>query len=189
MVVILKACLLGDGAVGKTALKDVYVGGTFTKDYKATLGSDFVIKPVTIDTSSGEQELKLQIWDLAGQPLFKQVRTMYYKGASGGLLIFDVTKPETLDSLAGWLEELYKNSQTSHISIVVLGNKIDLREGSEGSITAETAKGFIEQNLLTKYPDRITHIPYFETSAKTGENVEASFQDLANQIFQKGSPS
>ena len=83
----MKIILAGDGAVGKTSLREQYLGRGFTGQYLQTIGADFALKT---DTVAGEN-VKYQIWDLAGQPRFKTVRSVYYIGAVGALLVFDIT--------------------------------------------------------------------------------------------------
>ena len=78
---IFKICLLGEGAVGKTALRQRYLGEGFKQSYAMTIGADFAVKRVTIDN----QEFISQIWDLAGQVRFSSVREVYYRGAAGAL--------------------------------------------------------------------------------------------------------
>ena len=104
MVILAKTILIGDGAVGKTSLKRKYIGKGFPSDYLPTLGSDFVIKKVQINSNSISREIKFQIWDIAGQPSFKQIRARYYNQAIGALLVFDVTRPDTLYNLEKWIE-------------------------------------------------------------------------------------
>ncbi len=176
-----KVVLIGDGFVGKTSLRDRYSSDKFTSEYLPTLGSDFIGKKVLIKTRLGWKEIYFQIWDLAGQPTYKQIRSMYYKLASGAILVFDVTIPESLYNLENWLEELAINVQTPKVSICILGNKVDIR--SETSVSRETAKELISTEINPKFRHLDSNIAYIETSAKTGENVERAFQTLGEKII------
>lgn len=176
----MKVCLLGDGAVGKTALRERYLGKQFSSGYVMTIGADFAVKKTQITTEEGEKEVKFQIWDLAGQPRFNSVRELYYKGSHGGLLVFDITRRESFSNLDSWLDELFKNSGRGPIPIAVLGNKVDLRKEADECVTVAEAQEFTEN--LKNHLQFNCDIPYLETSAKTGENVDKSFTLLATNI-------
>ncbi len=176
----MKVCLLGDGAVGKTALRERYLGKQFSSGYVMTIGADFAVKKTQIKTEEGEKEVKFQIWDLAGQPRFNSVRELYYKGSHGGLLVFDITRRDSFTNLPAWVDELYKNSGRGIMPIALLGNKVDLRDTADDCVTEKDAIEFIS-DLKTKL--NIPYdIPYLETSAKTGVNVDESFDRLAYNI-------
>lgn len=183
MVILAKMILIGDGAVGKTSLKRKYIGKGFPSDYLPTLGSDFVIKKVQINTNSIRREIKFQIWDIAGQPSFKQIRARYYNQAIGALLIFDVTRPDTLYNLEKWIEELSLNVKRTHVSVILIANKIDLRKPDH--VTKEAIELFIHEKLTYGYDAIDKPISFIETSAKTGENVQQAFQHLGTKILQK----
>ena len=176
----MKVCLLGDGAVGKTALRERYLGKQFSSGYVMTIGADFAVKKTRIMTEEGEKYVKFQIWDLAGQPRFNSVRELYYKGSHGGLLVFDITRRDSFDNLNAWIEELFKNSGRGAMPVAVLGNKVDLREEEDDCVTKDEALEFAE-DLKKKFQFNC-NIPYLETSAKTGENVDESFNELAHNI-------
>ncbi|MFX0014269.1 MAG: Rab family GTPase [Promethearchaeota archaeon] len=176
----MKICLLGDGAVGKTALRERYLGKQFSSGYVMTIGADFAVKKTRITTEEGEKEVKFQIWDLAGQPRFNSVRELYYKGSHGGLLVFDITRRDSFTNLNAWIDELYKNSGRGAIPVAVLGNKVDLRADVDDYVTRDEALKYTE-NLKNKFQFNC-NIPYLETSAKTGENVDESFINLASSI-------
>jgi small GTP-binding protein len=176
-----KIVLIGDGFVGKTTLRDRYLGKKFESDYLPTLGSDFASKNILIKTNVGWKELTLQIWDLAGQPSFKQIRSMYYKHAIGALLMFDVTIEESLYNLEKWLEELSKNAFTPKVAICILGNKVDIR--SDESISTDTAKKVIFEDIAPKFKYLDDNIVYLETSAKTGENVDKAFHIIGEKVL------
>ena len=178
----MKVCLLGDGAVGKTALRERYLGKQFSSGYVMTIGADFAVKKTRITTEEGDKDVKFQIWDLAGQPRFNSVRELYYKGSHGGLLVFDITRRDSFTNLDSWLNELFKNSGRGAMPVAVLGNKVDLRDEADDCVTETEALEFAE-NLKNSLKINC-EIPYLETSAKTGENVDKSFEILAHNIRQ-----
>nr|MDO8075923.1 GTP-binding protein [Candidatus Freyarchaeota archaeon] len=160
---LFKIIVIGDGAVGKTSLTIRFAHGYFKEDYKMTIGVDFAVKTVTVDTRGGVRVAKLQIWDTGGQERFSYIRPLYYRGAMGGLLVFDVTKRESFEHLDGWLEEVGRHC--SSIPMIMVGNKTDM---PGRAVSVEEALEFaINRNML-----------YFETSAKEGTNVESAFGDL-----------
>ncbi len=171
----MKIVLAGDGAVGKTALRERYLGKGFSSNYMMTIGADFALKEATIR----EKSIKFQIWDLAGQPRFGTVRSVYYYGCLGALLLFDVTRPDTFTNLENWLEEIWKNNGKGMIPVVLLGNKVDLREQFPNHITDAQAEEFAD-NLTRKSADVGFPVKYMPTSAKTGLNVSAAFDMLGN---------
>ncbi|MHA2362745.1 MAG: GTP-binding protein [Candidatus Hodarchaeales archaeon] len=177
----LKLCLLGDGAVGKTSLRRTYLGQGFKTEYLETLGADFALKTLKYKDKDGKFDgtFKFQIWDLAGQPRFNQLRTTFYYGSQAALILYDITNPSSLDSVDRWLKELWThNGKGSDIPVVIIGNKIDLREQIDQPLSPEDGKLLAEKlSEKSKF-----FIPFLETSAKTGENVEEAFQ-LITQTF------
>ncbi|MFX0124665.1 MAG: Rab family GTPase [Candidatus Hodarchaeota archaeon] len=183
MTLLAKICLLGDREVGKTSLINRYLGKGFTTEYTPTLGSDFKSKQVSLDTEFGSKDIRFQIWDLAGQPAFDQVRRLYYKGSAGAFIVFDLTQPESLENMERWLKEFSKNIELPSSSIIVLGNKMDLEY--EIKVSSETVKHYIDNYLTNKFPNIDSQIDYYTTSAKTGMNVDQAFSALGEKIFYK----
>ena len=171
---IYKMTILGDGGVGKTSLRKRYLGEGFSKSYLATIGADFATKPLD------DQGLKVaQIWDLAGQPRFSVVREGYYRGTRGALLVFDISRPDTYFSIPKWIEELMNSMNLDDpIPLVLVGNKGDLRADSSEFVSVEQAQEYAQQ--LSDWAELA--IPYIESSAKTGLNVDAIFESLVANI-------
>ncbi len=165
-----KFVLAGDGAVGKTSLRKQYLGEGFDTDYLSTMGADFAL----YDTEVGNTKIRWQIWDLAGQPVFKDVVKAYYTKIFGGVLVYDVTRRQTFENVEKWLTDLWTNSgRTPNVPVVLLANKIDLRE--EGAETVSTEEG---KKLAEKLG-----LKFIETSAKTGEGVKKAFDYLGEGIL------
>jgi len=183
VALLAKICLCGDGGVGKTSLKERYLGHGFQSDYKPTLGSDFASKKVRLRIKSKYKTIRFQIWDLAGQPAFNQVRAIYFNRVVGAFLIFDITHPNTMKNLEKWINELSRHSGSPNISVIVLGNKIDLKEEKERTIDTKTAEKFISKQLISKFDNIDKEIRYFETSAKSGKNVGKAFNILGKKIY------
>ena len=165
-----KIVLAGDGAVGKTSLRKQYLGEGFDIDYLSTMGADFAL----YDTEIESTQIRWQIWDLAGQPVFKDVVKAYYTKIFGGVLVYDVTRRQTFNNIEQWLTDLQENSgRETKVPVVLLANKIDLRE--EGAETVSTDEG---KKLAEKLGLR-----FIETSAKTGEGVKRAFDFLGEEIL------
>ena len=180
MVVNAKVVILGDALVGKTALRNQYMGKGFTGDYLPTLGADFASIDTTIPGSN--RTVRFQIWDLAGQPTFAQIRNLYYHHAIGAMLVFDITNRRSLINLKQWMKELVKNMGLPSVFLILLGNKSDLRDDS--SISAQEAQKYFIDNFLPDFRYEIRDIRFYFTSAKLGENVEKAFHSLGKMVLE-----
>ncbi|MFX0176915.1 MAG: Rab family GTPase, partial [Candidatus Hodarchaeota archaeon] len=163
---LFKSIVVGDGGVGKTALTLRFSKGFFTEDYKMTIGVDFHVKTISIDTAEGSIKCKLQLWDTGGQERFSSIRPMYYRGSLGVVLVYDVTNSSSFEHLPQWIEEVRANIK-AEIPILLVGNKSDLAD--------QRAVPIEEINIFT----RDFNLYYMETSAKTGDGVGDCFYILA----------
>jgi small GTP-binding protein len=168
-----KICVLGDPAVGKTSLIRRYVYDEFDDKYITTLGAKVSKKELFLMFNPSGNDgyninMTLSIWDILGQKdeSTLRVRPVYYKGSSGALLIVDITRRDTLESLDDWIRSFY--SITGKVPMVLLGNKVDLYK---------SARVFYDDldEIGKKYG-----FPIFLTSAKTGSNVESAFYKLSD---------
>ena len=164
---ILKVCIVGDGSVGKTSMVFQYSEQNFQERYIMTIGSNFAIKSLKI----GDTKVKIQIWDLAGQKHFSFVRPPFYRGSSGTLYVFDLTRRQSFDNLISWKEEV---ETVINKPSILIGNKNDLHE--DRLITKEEAVSFANE---------MGALMYIETSAKTGENLDLAFLTLIKKILNK----
>ncbi|MFW9825153.1 MAG: GTP-binding protein [Candidatus Thorarchaeota archaeon] len=172
---LFKSIVVGDGGVGKTALTLRFSKGFFTEDYKMTIGVDFHVKTISINSNEGPIRAKLQIWDTGGQERFSSIRPMYYRGSLGALLIFDLTNSASFDHLPGWIEEVRANVKIE-IPLLLVGNKSDLVD--QRAVSLEEINKFTHDFNLY----------YMETSAKTGEGVGDCFYILACLMIGSGVP-
>jgi len=153
--------------VGKSCLLLQFTDRRFQLGHEMTIGVEFGARVVKIDNVP----VKLQIWDTAGQESFRSITQSYYRGTSGVLLVYDVTRRETFDHVPNWLREIKEYTESEKVEVMVIGNKTDL--GHLRKVGYEEGKEFAEQNGLT----------FVETSAKTAENVDRVFLETAKKIL------
>jgi len=163
---VYKVLLLGDSTVGKTCFLKKYTDKTFQDVHMSTIGLDYRVKTMTLKSG---KVVKLQIWDTAGQDRFRAITKNYYKGANGIILIYDVTSIQTYENVKNWISQI-REEASPNVIIYIAGNKIDLEE--ERKIKTEEGQKLAEELGL----------PFFETSAKTGVNINESFEDLVEKI-------
>jgi len=167
---VFKITILGDSAVGKTSLINQFVEGSFQEDYKPTLGANIVRKDVNIDAANAK--VRLIMWDLAGQEKYNVIRSMYFEGVAGCILVYDLTRTMTFQSIKEkWIKDI-QNYVRNQGAYILIGNKVDLKDQR----VVETKDG---QELA----ENIKASDFIETSAKYGENVEMAFKNLVYQIM------
>lgn len=175
---VLKIVICGDGGVGKTAIRERYLGKGFKSQYLLTIGADFAMR----DDKIGTTPIRYQIWDLAGQQRFDAVREVYYKGCVGALLVYDVTRPDSYFNTPKWINELWGHNGRGRVPIVVVANKIDMRELSDDTVSPEQGRVFTNRLTdLTKSEG--FDCSYIETSAKTGVNIQSAFALLGTNVM------
>ena len=172
---IFKITLLGDGTVGKTSLRKTFLGEGFREGYSMTIGADFAVKHIQM----ADHHFVAQIWDLAGQQRFSSVREIYYRGTSGCLLVFDITRRSSFENIPSWIYELLKNNFNKVVPLIIIGNKSDLRDSAKDPVMSSEAVQYAK--TLTEWSG--FKVPYVETSAKTGEHVEEAFLELLQNIM------
>ena len=153
--------------VGKSCLLLQFTDKRFQPVHDLTIGVEFGARMINLQ----DKQIKLQIWDTAGQESFRSITRSYYRGAAGALLVYDITRRDTFQHLSRWLEEARQHSQ-SNMVIMLIGNKNDLEHRRMVS-TAE-GKAFADANGLI----------FLETSAKTAYNVEQAFINTAEKIYE-----
>ena len=165
-----KICPFGDGGVGKTSIIQRYIKGEFRTDYKLTVGLDIFDKTINV----GDYEVKLVMFDIGGSSRAVEKYVLFFKGAHGGVFIFDLTRRPTLDSLESWLKFFREGSEGENrdLPVLLVGNKVDL-EG-EIKISLEEALDLVIKHDL---------FGYMESSAKTGKNIDNIFSIMADEII------
>lgn len=165
--VALKVVIVGNGGVGKSSMIQRYCKGTFTKDYKKTIGVDFLERQIELD---GE-EVRLMLWDTAGQEEFDAITKAYYRGAQACVLAFSTTDRDSFDAAHSW--KLKVENECGEIPTVIVQNKIDLMDQSV--VNPE------EADLLA----RALGCRLLRTSVKEDVNVAAVFRHLAARCLQE----
>ncbi|MCL7036476.1 hypothetical protein MKW94_001951 [Papaver nudicaule] len=164
---LFKYIIIGDTGVGKSCLLLQFTDQRFQPVHDLTIGVEFGAKMVTIDT----RPIKLQIWDTAGQEAFRSITRSYYRGAAGALLVYDITRRETFNHLARWLEDARQHA-SPNMAIALIGNKCDLAH--RRAVTKEEGEQFAKENGLI----------FMEASARTSQNVNEAFTSTAKRILQ-----
>ncbi|KAJ9697487.1 hypothetical protein PVL29_009348 [Vitis rotundifolia] len=163
---LFKIVIIGDSAVGKSNLLSRYARNEFDLHSKATIGVEFQTQCVDIDG----KEVKAQIWDTAGQERFRAVTSAYYRGAFGALLVYDISRRSTFESIARWLDELKTHCDTT-VAMMLVGNKCDLENIRD--VSTEEGKSLAEAEGLF----------FMETSALDATNVITAFEMVIREIF------
>lgn len=203
---IAKLVVIGDSATGKSSLTTRLCEGRFSNTHDVTIGVEFGSRivpvggpaggppaysesdtsnpgraPISGSTSDGQQKkMKLSLWDTAGQETYKSITRSYFRGASGALLVFDITKRSSFESVTNWLNDLRQIAEEG-IVVILVGNKLDLADhstnmegGNKRAVTQKEAEEWCQREGITQY---------IETSAKSGEGVERAFLEVAERIY------
>jgi len=167
---VFKITVLGNSAVGKTSLINQYIEHSFKEDYKPTLGANIIRKDVFVDEINAK--CRLILWDLAGQEKYQIVRSLYFQGCVGALLVYDITRHNTFNDIEGyWLKD-FKRYVKKEGSYILIGNKMDLDD--QRTVPEEEGRKFAEE---------IKASDFIETSAKFNQNVDLAFKNLVYQIL------
>jgi small GTP-binding protein len=170
---VYKVLLLGDSSVGKTCFLLRYCDRTFQEAHLSTIGLDYRLKTMTLENN---KNIKLQIWDTAGQDRFRALTKNYYKGANGIILIYDISTTQTFENVKVWINQI-KEEANANVIIYLVGNKIDLPKDKRTVSEEEGQKLADEYKFLFK-----------EASAKEGTNVNEIFQELVEKIDAEAKP-
>ena len=163
---VYKILLLGDSSVGKSCFLLRYCDKTFQNAHLVTIGLDYRLKSMKLKSG---KNIKLQIWDTAGQDRFRAITKNYFKGSHGIILIYDVTNRQTFENVKSWISQI-REEASKNVIIYIAANKIDMEDGR--IVNKEEGKKFAEEFGL----------PYIETSAKNGININETFEDIAEKI-------
>ena len=163
-----KILLLGDSSVGKTCFLMRYTENTFQEIHMSTIGLDYKLKNVQLDDG---KMVKIQIWDTAGQDRFRSITKNYYKGAHGIILIYDITNQKTFENVKNWINQI-KEEVSNKVTIILVGNKID----DEDHRVVSTEQG---EKMAKDFG-----LMFFECSAKSGVNIDSTFNELVKKTVE-----
>lgn len=166
---IVKILTLGDSSVGKTSLILRYTKVHFPKKALSTIGVDFRSRIVKIENN---KKAKVLLWDTAGQERFRNVASNYYNGTDCVLLVFDITKKETLLTLNYWIDQLKEKKKIDDVCMILVGNKSDMK--GQRQVNQEDIDSFI-----LRYPQ----MKYFEVSALNNEGIDTLFDYAISEII------
>lgn len=165
---LFKYIIIGDTAVGKSCILLQYLDKRFRQDHDLTIGVEFGTKIGKVR----ERDVKYQIWDTAGQESFRSIARSYYRGAACALVVYDISRYESFSNLETWLSDALENGNPNMV-ILLVGNKSDLE--SRRSVSYEEGERFSKRH----------HMPFVETSAKTGVNIDEVFRRGAEILLEK----
>ncbi|MFQ5553049.1 MAG: Rab family GTPase [Thermoplasmata archaeon] len=170
----MKICAVGEEAVGKTSLIRRFVDDVFEGEYIRTLGTLLSKKTVEVEGPEGRPTVvDVLLWDIMGQRGFMDLlQDAYFYNASGIFAVLDITRKESLEALHGWLKGVFETAESP--SVIILANKSDLQDQGE----------VLEEDLATL--GEAYDVPFYLTSAKTGDNCNLAFEDLIRLALERG---
>jgi small GTP-binding protein len=171
-----KIALIGNEGTGKTSVIDRYIENKFNNNYQPTMGVNLLKTTKVLPNGEGGTDcVNLMIWDIAGQKKYERVRSMYFQGCRGVIFVYDMTRPDTYDDIREkWVKDYAAFAEPDSI-IILIGNKKDLTD----KIKIGTAMGY-------QLAAEIKAVEFFETSAKTGDNIQRLFEILIQKLIIKG---
>ena len=165
---LFKYIIIGDSAVGKSNILLRYIHDNFNEEFQSTIGVEFGAKNIKLE----DKVYRIQIWDTAGQETFRSITRAYYKNSVCAFVVYDITNRNSFQNVKSWIEDCKRQSPKT-VFMVLIGNKVDLEENRQ--VSYEEGSVFAEKNGML----------FFETSAKTGKNIEEIFLKSSMEIAKK----
>ena len=165
---LFKYIIIGDSAVGKSNILLRYIHDKFIEEFQSTIGVEFGAKNLKIE----DKTYRIQIWDTAGQETFRSITRAYYKNSVCACVVYDITNRNSFQNVKSWIEDCKKQSPKT-VYMVLVGNKVDLEDKRE--VTSEEGSLYAQKNGML----------FFETSAKTGKNIEEIFINSSYEIAKR----
>jgi len=167
-----KFVLLGEMSTGKTCMVLRLVNNVFSENVDSTIGAAFLVHKMNVDG----RNVKLEIWDTAGQERFKSLAPMYYRGASAAIIVYDITKQSSFETMKHWVDEL-KTRAPPNIVLGIAGNKVDLEE--QRTVPKEAVEKYIKELCVDGCKEAI----FRECSAKTGQGIQELFEEICRLLI------
>ena len=164
---VFKFIIIGDCNVGKSCLLLQFTDQRFEPQHDLTIGVEFGTRTVSIDGTN----VKLQVWDTAGQEHYRSITRSYFRGACAALLVYDITRRDTFSHLPSWLEDTKSNAHPA-MTIMVIGNKSDLE--SKRVVSKDEGEQFAKKHGLM----------FMETCTITAQNVDEAFLRTATIVYE-----
>nr|ABR17422.1 unknown [Picea sitchensis] len=161
-----KLVLLGDMGAGKSSMVLRFVRGQFFEYQESTIGAAFFSQTLALN----ETTIKFEIWDTAGQERYHSLAPMYYRGAAAAIVVYDITSLDSFNRAKKWVQELQRQGNPNMV-MTLAGNKADLT--AKRKVELEEAQAYATENGLF----------FIETSAKTAQNVNELFYDIAKRVL------
>ena len=162
-----KIIIIGNSGVGKTSITTSAVKNVFINDYKSTIGMEIFSLYLKVN----DKPIKLQIWDTCGQEIYRSLIKNFYRNSSLAIIVYSIDKKKSFKDINLWIKEIRVNSSPD-IKIVLIGNKSDLDKDRQ--VSYEEGKKYLDDDEVLKF---------FETSAKTGENIKKLFQEISIILY------
>ena len=164
---LLKYIIIGSPSVGKSRIVERFIKNSFIENYEITVGVEFGEKNIEIE----DKIIRIQIWDTAGQELYKSITRTYYKSCVCAIIVYDITSRKSFNDITNWIEDCIKYSPKT-VLMVLIGNKCDLEQSRE--VSTEEGQELSDKNGIS----------FYETSAREGTNIKENFQKTGEEIYQ-----